>query len=169
MATRIFPYYKDKYLGKSEFGYTTIQNAKKRMDVTMEMVLNHYGMTLEEYKENNKIAHPVLWDKKYAHSILVRENSIYDEDIHVNINNKYLTEDQIKEIEEIEKLFHKLPSTFAGNYEVIEKISSKIKDFQDRTGIFPRIYIDWTYYEQLRKKFIKEVVNYVEKEIVVLD
>lgn len=169
MATRIFPYYNGQYLGKTEFGYTTIQNAKKRMDVQMEMVLNHFGMTLEEYKENNKIVHPVIWDKKYSHSILIRENSIYDEDIHTNILLKYISKEDIEEIEEIEKLFHKLPSTFSGNFEVIENISSTIKNFQDRTGIFPRIYIDWTYYEQLRKKFIKEVVNYEEKEIIIAD
>lgn len=168
MATKIFPYYKEQYLGRTKLGYNNVKNAKARMFVPRKMVLEHFGLTEEEYDAQNRYCCQVDFDNKISYKTLDRENKIYGEYPDKRVLLSSIDKEILEELKEIEKMMWRVPLYYADNIKEIEKTSKIIKEFQERTGLFPLIHFDNKPFEKMEKKFIKEAVNYIEKEVTII-
>lgn len=156
---RIFPYYNDQFLGKSEFGYSNINSAKKYCNVTREMILNHFGYTNESYKEKFGFVYLIKENNsKYPDPRYIKDMWIYDYNCSSKRSILELSPEVIKEIKEL-RIFSSINTT--------KEKAEKIRSFQESTGIFPNIYVDDKEFKKLERKFYKEVINYVEKEITI--
>lgn len=160
---RIFPYYKGEYMGKSEveFGFSNKKSALKYMkDVPSEDVYNSIGGYDKYYMENAYLCklnekqlytfNPYPFSDPYAKNR--KTEGCYD----YNFERVYL-----KDLENYEEIKREVKSMgFIPGMAPDDRW--RFKEFEEKYGLFPDIWVDEKPFIKARTKFIKENVEFRE-------
>ena len=156
---RIFPFYKGEYMGKSgvEYGFSNKNSALKYMVPVPDKDIydSVYGGYENYYNDNayllrlNKARLYVFnprssFDKR-------REEGCYDYDF----NSEWVYLKDLDNKEAIEKEIKDLGF-------IPDASRNKFKEFEEKYGFFPCIYVDDKQYKKDRKKYIAENVEFRE-------
>lgn len=165
---RIFPFYKGKYMGKTELGFSNKKSAQKFMlDIPDEDVYERFGGK-EEYIRTHECMHRL--DKKHLFVFNPQKNSPYGdnlaarwfEGIYDGVYKDYvylkdMDPQVVKELKDDLKLIG-----FARDYESHDLV----KAFEEKYDLFPSTfhcgtpYVDMTDFEKMKSKMVKEDIEY---------
>lgn len=167
---RIFPFYKGKYMGKTELGFSNRKSAQKFMnDIPQEDIYAKFGGK-EEYKRTHSyICRPYAYEldrlylfnppksERYGYSYYSarRFKEIPDANQNDIVYTKNIPENTLKEYKEIINSLGFIPDAI-NDSEKIEKIKKFIKD----NNLFPAIYVDLNDYNKMHAKMMKEEIEY---------
>lgn len=160
---RCFPFYKGKYMGDLPFGYSNEQSAKKFMqDIPKRDVYERFGGEAEYertheflYRLDTSRLHtfnPEKGNKKpWADNLCNRQfDGIYS----MNQEKVFLKDLDPNTVEELKKDIKNLG--FYYDWETHDKV----KAFEEKYNLFPRIWIDEDDYKKMKSKIIKEEVKF---------
>jgi hypothetical protein len=165
---RIFPFYKDEYMGELPFGYSNKKSALKFMkDVPASDVFDRFGgkdnyVKEHEYllglDENNLyVFNPKRGESAYSQR---RFDGIYNYDTSKKIYLKDLKEEDVNEIRKDLKN--------VGWYSEYEK-HIIVGEFQKKWNMFPLTenskgdpIVDWDEFDKMRRKMTREEVEFRE-------
>ena len=165
---RIFPFYKDEYMGELPFGYSNKKSALKFMkDVPASDVFDRFGgkdnyVKEHEYllglDENNLyVFNPKMGESAYSQR---RFDGIYNYDTSKKIYLKDLKEEDVNEIRKDLKN--------VGWYSEYEK-HIIVGEFQKKWNMFPLTenskgnpIVDWDEFDKMRRKMTREEVEFRE-------
>lgn len=164
---RIFPYYKDQELSGNGFGYASLSSAKKYMNVGP--LIQDYEKTLPEdywtkYEHVYRLETP--WQLHHTPFYKYKELTRYD-----NFYHFYLNVARTDNSESIP--MSKLPRKVQELYDQIRNIKQPTEKRNILVfellclGYHPNIYKDRKDYDKGLRKFKKENIKFVEKEITI--
>ena len=157
---RVFPFYREEYMGTVMLGFSNEKSAKSYMKgIPPECVYEKFGGK-EEYDKDHEYISKLNKERlitfnsprnpKVYHYSRTFENT-YEENDDERVYTKNMDPELVKDIRnEIEKV------GFYASYEAHEKV----KEFQEKYDLFPYIRIDKEDYEKERRRIIKEDVEY---------
>lgn len=157
-----FPYYKGKCIAKTPLGYTTKANAQKRIDMTS--IIEDFDKLFDEQYWFEKYYTYKMVDSNYSETCGVFRHFIDTKKTKIGcpIYLKDLTGDVRKLFEEYFKLYR------IKYYEISDEdnargfeIAQQLNDMY--YSVF--LYIDKKDYEKKLKQFIKDNVQFIEKEV----
>ena len=166
---RIFPFYKGKYMGKTELGFSNKKSAQKFMlDIPSEDVYEKFGGK-EEYvrthecvnrlnKEHLFTFNPPRGKTPYGYNLSNRQfEGIYDSSYKDYVYLKDMDPEVVKELKNDLKLI--------GFY--YEHASHDlVKAFEEKYDLFPNTsncgspYVDMDDFEKMRKKMVRDEIEY---------
>lgn len=152
---RIFPFYKGRYMGKSDvqFGFSSEASARKYMEpIPNEDIYNSIG-GYEKYFQENAYLHKYSKTKSYWFNPKDRLDKriaigCYDADY---TENFYLKD--IPNAEEIKKAIEDLGF-------LPETDREQFKAFEERYEYFPKIYLDDKPFSKAKTKYISNNVQF---------
>lgn len=160
---KIFPYYKDKCIAKNPLGYTNVANAKKRMD--LKPILADFDLLFDDEYWFNKTYVLKTVDSRhnnmcglFCHEINLHKDVLYKEPIYI----KDLTGDIRTLLEEYYHLYyiHFTKITKEENERGFE-IVKQLNDLY----YYVFLYRDKEDYNKKLKQYIKDNVQFIEKEV----
>lgn len=152
---RIFPFYKDTYLGRSPIGYTDRKSARKfMMNISPSIVYNEYYGSQEQYNRTHGYFR-TLMDKSQGFPYVRQyypdyKLFNYSLDNNSRIYTSTFTDEQYNDMLEM------LGSIKLHSGENIELAI----EFEEKYGLFPYMYIDDKDYKKLYTKFITDNVDF---------
>jgi hypothetical protein len=155
---RIFPYYKGEYWGRSEveFGFSNKSSALKYMkEIPKEDIYDSMGGYEKYYNENAYMlrfntARLYVFNPRSSFDRR-REGGCYDYDL----NSEWVYLKDLDNKETIEKDIKDLGF-------IPDASRNKFKEFEEKYGFFPCVYVDDKQYKKDRKKYIAENVEFRE-------
>ena len=153
---RIFPYYKGEYWGRSEveFGFSNKSSALKYMkEIPKEDIYDSMGGYEKYYNEN---AYMLRFNTERLYVFNPRssfdrrrEGGCYDYDL----NSEWVYLKDLDNKEAIEKDIKDLGF-------IPDASRNKFREFEEKYGLFPHIYVDEKPYNSAKKKYIQDNVDF---------
>lgn len=158
---RIFPYYRDIYLGNNKFGFSTIQSAKKYMNkIPKKVVYEEMGLAPEEYVRRNFVLYPASTKdynkflERTSKGIKTKSEEPYLNKTHIRAflthNSKEYAERIVNEIIE-----HKTEAQYFW-YFPADKNSWAFQFFKSYK-IWPHYEVNWDDYKEAERKLKKNI------------
>lgn len=157
---RIFPFFKGKYMGKVMLGFSNEKSAKAYMkEIPEEYVYEKFGGK-KEYAKNHVYVngldekrlipfYHLNTEDERKYGVRPEIDGIYEYD-----NNKMV---YLKDLDaELVKNMREDCRKIENHYDFRER--DKVKEFEDKYGFFPAIFIDKSDYEKEEKRLKKEIV-----------
>ena len=159
---RIFPFYKGKYMGKTELGFSNRSSAQKFMnDIPDKDVYERFGGK-EEYDRTHSFICGLdeyhFYSFNPAPGCDIYSKRQYDDIHRYDLNNKkYLKDLPKNDVKEIKRVVDSLG--FLPDCNVPEKLEI-IRDFIKKWNLFPEIVVDYDDFRKMHRKMMKEDIEY---------